>query len=153
MAHPVVSMLPRPLFFASFLFPEPPFLPLKCYSCVFQLLGRSIDLNRLITQRISAAMYKSLDHAISRFESEDLTSIVVRPHSIEDAAQPNEQSAIKGFCVRASGVGVAAGDQQADPPPAVQAHDPGQLRRHVPRGQPQRLGALRADHAPRLLGA
>lgn len=46
--------------------------------CVLQLLGRSIDLNRLITQRISAAMYKSLDHAISRFESEDLTSIVVR---------------------------------------------------------------------------
>lgn len=43
-----------------------------------QLLGRSIDLNRLITQRISAAMYKSLDQAISRFESEDLTSIVVR---------------------------------------------------------------------------
>ncbi|GCC37897.1 hypothetical protein chiPu_0016406 [Chiloscyllium punctatum] len=41
-----------------------------------QLLGRSIDLNRLITQRISAAMYKSLDHAISRFESEDLTSVV-----------------------------------------------------------------------------
>ncbi|EQB77238.1 cytoplasmic FMR1-interacting protein 2 [Camelus ferus] len=37
---------------------------------------RSIDLNRLITQRISAAMYKSLDQAISRFESEDLTSIV-----------------------------------------------------------------------------
>lgn len=47
------------------------------FSCVLQLLGRSIDLNRLITQRISAAMYKSLDHAISRFESEDLTSIVV----------------------------------------------------------------------------
>lgn len=45
---------------------------------LMQLLGRSIDLNRLITQRISAAMYKSLDHAISRFESEDLTSIVVR---------------------------------------------------------------------------
>lgn len=43
-----------------------------------KLLGRSIDLNRLITQRISAAMYKSLDHAISRFESEDLTSIVVK---------------------------------------------------------------------------
>uniref|UniRef100_A0A8K9XZH3 Cytoplasmic FMR1 interacting protein 2 n=1 Tax=Oncorhynchus mykiss TaxID=8022 RepID=A0A8K9XZH3_ONCMY len=41
-----------------------------------QLLGRSIDLNRLVTQRISAAMYKSLDQAISRFESEDLTSIV-----------------------------------------------------------------------------
>ncbi|XP_044289104.1 cytoplasmic FMR1-interacting protein 1 isoform X2 [Varanus komodoensis] len=41
-----------------------------------QLLGRSIDLNRLITQRISAAMYKSMELAISRFESEDLTSIV-----------------------------------------------------------------------------
>ncbi|KAA8589716.1 hypothetical protein FQN60_013081 [Etheostoma spectabile] len=41
-----------------------------------QLLGRSIDLNRLITQRISAALYKSLDLAINRFESEDLTSIM-----------------------------------------------------------------------------
>uniref|UniRef100_G1DGF7 Cytoplasmic FMR1-interacting protein n=1 Tax=Capra hircus TaxID=9925 RepID=G1DGF7_CAPHI len=43
---------------------------------VQQLLGRSIDLNRLITQRASAAMYKSLELAIGRFESEDLTSIV-----------------------------------------------------------------------------
>lgn len=42
-----------------------------------QLLGRSIDLNRLITQRVSTAMYKSLELAIGRFESEDLTSIVV----------------------------------------------------------------------------
>lgn len=42
-----------------------------------QLLGRSIDLNRLITQRVSVAMYKSLELAIGRFESEDLTSIVV----------------------------------------------------------------------------
>uniref|UniRef100_A0A8C5XAR3 Cytoplasmic FMR1 interacting protein 1 n=1 Tax=Malurus cyaneus samueli TaxID=2593467 RepID=A0A8C5XAR3_9PASS len=41
-----------------------------------QLLGRSIDLNRLITQRISAAMYRSMELAIGRFESEDLTSIV-----------------------------------------------------------------------------
>uniref|UniRef100_A0A8C5P959 Cytoplasmic FMR1-interacting protein n=1 Tax=Leptobrachium leishanense TaxID=445787 RepID=A0A8C5P959_9ANUR len=41
-----------------------------------QLLGRSIDLNRLITQRITAAMYKSLELAIGRFESEDLTSVV-----------------------------------------------------------------------------
>lgn len=45
-----------------------------------QLLGRSIDLNRLITQRVSAALYKSLELAINRFESEDLTSIVV--HSL-----------------------------------------------------------------------
>ncbi|XP_006907135.1 cytoplasmic FMR1-interacting protein 1 [Pteropus alecto] len=41
-----------------------------------QLLGRSVDLNRLITQRVSVAMYKSLELAIGRFESEDLTSIV-----------------------------------------------------------------------------
>ncbi|KAG5852723.1 hypothetical protein ANANG_G00065610 [Anguilla anguilla] len=41
-----------------------------------QLLGRSIDLNRLITQRVSAAMTKSLELAINRFESEDLTSIM-----------------------------------------------------------------------------
>ncbi|EPQ11042.1 Cytoplasmic FMR1-interacting protein [Myotis brandtii] len=41
-----------------------------------QLLGRSIDLNRLITQRVSVAVYKSLELAIGRFESEDLTSIV-----------------------------------------------------------------------------
>lgn len=52
-----------------------------CVTEVFpplQLLGRSIDLNRLITQRVSAALYKSLELAINRFESEDLTSIVVR---------------------------------------------------------------------------
>ncbi|CAL8393900.1 unnamed protein product [Boreogadus saida] len=41
-----------------------------------QLLGRSIDLNRLLTQRVSAALYKSLELAINRFESEDLTSIM-----------------------------------------------------------------------------
>ena len=42
-----------------------------------QLLGRSIDLNRLISQRINAALQKSLDVAISRFESGDITGIVV----------------------------------------------------------------------------
>ncbi|XP_072040304.1 cytoplasmic FMR1-interacting protein 2-like isoform X3 [Amphiura filiformis] len=41
-----------------------------------QLLGRSIDLNRLITQRISTAMQRSLDLAITRFEASDLTYIV-----------------------------------------------------------------------------
>ena len=45
--------------------------------CGPQLLGRSIDLNRLIGQRINAALQKSLDVAISRFESGDLTGIVV----------------------------------------------------------------------------
>ncbi|XP_006821526.2 cytoplasmic FMR1-interacting protein 2-like [Saccoglossus kowalevskii] len=41
-----------------------------------QLLGRSIDLNRLITQRISSAMQKSLELAINRFESGDITGIM-----------------------------------------------------------------------------
>ncbi|GAA6081215.1 cytoplasmic FMR1-interacting protein 1 homolog, partial [Tachysurus ichikawai] len=49
---------------------------LYCFDFPHQLLGRSIDLNRLITQRVSAALYKSLELAINRFESEDLTSIV-----------------------------------------------------------------------------
>ena len=44
---------------------------------VLQILGRSIDLNRLIAQRINAALQKSLDIAISRFESGDITGIVV----------------------------------------------------------------------------
>lgn len=42
-----------------------------------QLLGRSIDLNKLITQRINADMQKSLDQAISKFESGDITGVVV----------------------------------------------------------------------------
>lgn len=40
-------------------------------------LGRSIDLNKLITQRINANMHKSIELAISRFESNDITGIVV----------------------------------------------------------------------------
>lgn len=55
------------------------FLSPLIFFCPFllQLLGRSIDLNRLITQRVSSALYKSLELAINRFESEDLTSIMV----------------------------------------------------------------------------
>ncbi|XP_046852032.1 cytoplasmic FMR1-interacting protein 2-like isoform X2 [Xenia sp. Carnegie-2017] len=41
-----------------------------------QLLGRSIDLNRLLTQRINTAMLKSIDVAIARFESGSLCGIV-----------------------------------------------------------------------------
>ncbi|XP_063236550.1 cytoplasmic FMR1-interacting protein [Bacillus rossius redtenbacheri] len=41
-----------------------------------QLLGRSIDLNKLITQRINADMHKSLDLAISKFEAGDITGVV-----------------------------------------------------------------------------
>lgn len=41
-----------------------------------QLLGRSIDLNKLITQRINADMQKSLDLAISKFEGGDITGVI-----------------------------------------------------------------------------
>ncbi|XP_052793301.1 cytoplasmic FMR1-interacting protein-like isoform X3 [Mya arenaria] len=41
-----------------------------------QLLGRSIDLNRLVGQRINAALQKSLEVAISRFEGGDITGIM-----------------------------------------------------------------------------
>lgn len=42
-----------------------------------QLLGRSIDLNKLITQRINVDMLKSLDLAISKFVAGDITGTVV----------------------------------------------------------------------------
>nr|CAI5867665.1 unnamed protein product [Callosobruchus analis] len=41
-----------------------------------QLLGRSIDLNKLITQRINTDMQKSLDFAISKFEAGDITGVI-----------------------------------------------------------------------------
>jgi len=42
-----------------------------------QLLGRSIDLNKLITQRINVDLLKSLELAITKFQGSDLTGIVV----------------------------------------------------------------------------
>ena len=48
-----------------------------------QLLGRSIDLCRLITQRITKDIHCSLDHAISKFESSDLAGIVELDQMIE----------------------------------------------------------------------
>ena len=41
-----------------------------------QLLGRSIDLNRLVCQRINHSLHKSLDLAIARFEANDVTGVV-----------------------------------------------------------------------------
>ncbi|XP_076441680.1 cytoplasmic FMR1-interacting protein 2-like [Babylonia areolata] len=41
-----------------------------------QLLGRSIDLNRLIGQQVTVALQHSLDIAIARFEAGDLTGII-----------------------------------------------------------------------------
>ena len=43
-----------------------------------QLLGRSIDLDRLIGQRVNAALQKALDVAICRFEVGDITGVLVR---------------------------------------------------------------------------
>ncbi|XP_070541598.1 cytoplasmic FMR1-interacting protein 2-like [Ptychodera flava] len=41
-----------------------------------QLLGRSVDFNKLITQRIQGSIQRSLDLAISKFESSDITFII-----------------------------------------------------------------------------
>lgn len=41
-----------------------------------QLLGRSIDLNKLISQRINTDMQKSLDLAVSKFEAGDITGVM-----------------------------------------------------------------------------
>ena len=42
-----------------------------------QLLGRDVDLNKLVSQRMNEALHKSLDIAISRFEDGDITGIMV----------------------------------------------------------------------------
>ena len=41
-----------------------------------QLLGRSIDMHSLLAERIRADLFKSVDLAIAKFESSDLTGIV-----------------------------------------------------------------------------
>lgn len=47
-----------------------------------QLLGRYIDLNALLGQRLAANLLKAIDLAISKFESTDLCGIVVsKPHT------------------------------------------------------------------------
>ena len=51
------------------------YIPILCQKHV-QLLGRSIDLNRLICQRINTNMKKSLEFAFSKFEGGDITGIV-----------------------------------------------------------------------------
>ena len=42
----------------------------------YQLLGKFVDLNSLISQRINNLLRKNIDNAISRFEAKDLSSIV-----------------------------------------------------------------------------
>ena len=41
-----------------------------------QLLGRSIDMHSLLAERIRADLFKSIDLAIAKFESSDLTGII-----------------------------------------------------------------------------
>ena len=42
-----------------------------------KLLGRSINLSRLIAQRITSMLQKSLRSSIEKFESGDVTGIIV----------------------------------------------------------------------------
>lgn len=43
-----------------------------------QLLGRSVDTNKLFTQRINLALRNAVLHAIQRFESQNFAALVVR---------------------------------------------------------------------------
>ena len=43
-----------------------------------QLLGRSLDLNALLSQRMGSNLIKAIDLTIAKFESSDLCGIVVR---------------------------------------------------------------------------
>lgn len=42
-----------------------------------QLVGRSLDLNALLGQRMQSSMIQAIDLAIAKFESSDLCAIVV----------------------------------------------------------------------------
>jgi cytoplasmic FMR1 interacting protein len=42
-----------------------------------QLLGRSVEINKLLTQRINKFIKESLELAINRFEGGDLSGIIV----------------------------------------------------------------------------
>lgn len=48
----------------------------------FQLLGRSLDLNNLISQRQNTYIRQNLEYAISRFEASDLTCLVELEHQL-----------------------------------------------------------------------
>jgi len=41
-----------------------------------QLLGRSVDLQMLITEHLNASLRKNIDYVISKFEASDLTSVM-----------------------------------------------------------------------------
>ena len=77
---------------------------------LFQLLGRSIDLNKMITQRLNNAMMRSLDCAIGRFESGDICGVVVRQNACNNNNNNNnnrdgrkhQESIRESYCDRDS---------------------------------------------------
>lgn len=77
-------------------------------------MGRSVDLNCLIAQRVNAALHRALDLAIARFESGDLTGIVVSMLWTHCWTIVLELVA-KMPVVVSVGVGHSSGDQQTDP--------------------------------------
>ncbi len=62
--------------------PTPSYVPKKYRWSVIaqqrhlQLLGRSIDVNALMTERLTNMLRKNIDYAIARFEAMDLTSVI-----------------------------------------------------------------------------
>eukprot|EP00039_Didymoeca_costata_P002102 m.57505 g.57505 ORF g.57505 m.57505 type:complete len:1269 (-) comp11113_c1_seq1:133-3939(-) len=50
----------------------------------FQLLGRSVDISRLLTQRLNESFERSLKYAIERFEAQDLGHILELESLIEN---------------------------------------------------------------------
>lgn len=63
-----------------------------------QLLGRSIDLNKLITQRINDDMHKSIELAISRFESSDISGVVVSVLGLNSITKQETQYLTFYYC-------------------------------------------------------
>lgn len=50
----------------------------------FQLLGRSVDISRLLTQRLNVMLRKAIDIAIKRFEAKDLCQVKAFEDLIEN---------------------------------------------------------------------
>ena len=110
-----------------------------------QLLGRSIDLNRLITQRVQAAMHRSVDLAIGKFESGDLTGIMV------GFSGCFSNTFRLPLCIW-SGTRDAAQREPTDSQPLVQAPLARRLQQYSARSEPQRVGSIRPHHVARVLG-
>lgn len=62
-----------------------------------QLLGRSIDLNYLITQHINNKLYYDLDAALKRFESSDFASGIIELQSVLHVIR-HMHTALSAYC-------------------------------------------------------